>query len=119
MVLRAVAVIPEHGVNVAPPPVRLRGVVVAAELELPLVLQNGEPDDARRRPLGEFTLRRRQRFPALLDILIKQRPLRRDGREGVPAGRHVPSMRQVPRRRDEDVLSARILTSLLLRLVRR
>jgi hypothetical protein len=64
-VLRAVAVLPEHGVDVTPPPVRLTaghvvpvvvGAIVVAELELPLALQDREPDDALWFPLGEVAL---------------------------------------------------------------
>jgi hypothetical protein len=40
----------------------------------------------------------------LLDALIKQRPLRWKGGDGVPTGRHIPVVRQVPHRPDEDVV---------------
>jgi hypothetical protein len=110
-VLGMVAVLPEHGVNVTPPPLCptarhivpvVVGVVVAAELELPLILEDREPNSARRHPLGEVALRRRQPFPPPLDVLIEQRPHRWNGGDGVPAGRHMTAVQQVPHRRDED-----------------
>jgi hypothetical protein len=112
-VLGAVAVLSKHGVDVVAPLVRptaghivpvVVGAVVAAEIKLPLALKNGERDGARWRPLGEVALRQWQRFRALLDVVVEQRPLRRDRGESVPAGRHVSAVRQVPRRRDEDVV---------------
>jgi hypothetical protein len=82
MVLGTVTVLSEHDVNVAGPLVRpsaghivsaMVGAEVAAQLDLPLSLEDGEPDGARRRPLGEVALRPRQ-----LDVVVEQRSLRRD-----------------------------------------
>jgi hypothetical protein len=67
MALGMVAVLPEHGVDVVCAPVHLTvghivpavvGAEVASELELPLILQDGKPDGARRCPLGEVALHR-------------------------------------------------------------
>jgi hypothetical protein len=79
-------VLSEHGIDIAPPPVcpmarnvvlDVVGAVVAAELELPLVLRDGESDGAHRCALEEV---------ALLDVFIEQRPLQQNGGDGVPVG---------------------------------
>jgi hypothetical protein len=109
-VLGTVAVLPEHGVDVACVPIcpmaghivpAVVGAEVAGELELLLVRQYRQQDSSRWCPLREVALHRRQRFPAPLYVFVDQWPLQH---ADVPAGEDIPAMRQVPRRRDKDLV---------------
>jgi hypothetical protein len=80
-----VAVLPKQGVDAALLPVRpTAGQVVPAlvgaeklpKLELPLVLEDGEPDNVRWRPLGQIALRWWKCLPAALDVFIERQPFR-------------------------------------------
>jgi hypothetical protein len=103
-------VLPEHVVDfpVLPPDTPADNIVPAdvgaselPELGLPLPLQPQQPDAAAGCVLRQLPLMHREHLPAAADEGFELRALwyRRDG---VARRRHVPPMRQVPRRRGKD-----------------
>jgi hypothetical protein len=71
------------------------------ELGLPLPLQPRQPDALAGRVLRHLPLVQREHLPAAADEGFELRVIRYQ-RDGVAHHRHVPPMRQVPRRRDKD-----------------
>jgi hypothetical protein len=103
-------VLPEHVVDVPvlPPDASADNIVPTnvgtgelPELGLPLPLQLRQPDAMAGRVLRQLPLVHREHLPAAADEGFELHALRYR-RDGVARRRHVPPVRQVPRRRDED-----------------